>query len=106
MRQRLKGMFVRLTAARLFQLDSESASRYRGRIGQVVEHTARASHACIEFPPDGDRRPERLDRVPLEFLEVAVLAEADITEPPPAPCPAHAFANSAHIQQSSRSTRT
>jgi hypothetical protein len=106
MRQRLKGMFVRLTASRLSALDDHSASRFRGRIGQVVAHTPKASHACVEFPPDGERRPERLDRVPLEFLEVVVLEADDALESPPAPCPAQAFSSSAHIQQSSRSTRT
>jgi hypothetical protein len=96
-----KNISVIFTAARLSALDDRSAGRFRGRVGQVIAHESTGKHVSVEFPLDGERRPERLERVPLEYLEV-VHAHSGA----PAPSPAHSpHANTARTQHSARSKR-
>jgi hypothetical protein len=64
------GISVSFTARRLGELDERSARRFRNRVGQVVAQTPKAIHVSVEFPADGERRPERLEKVPVEYLEL------------------------------------
>jgi hypothetical protein len=84
------GLSVSFTARRLSELDERSARRFRNRVGLVVAQTSRATHVSVEFPADGERRPERLEKVPVEYLElvVPVYASPPAASPPPFPaCP-------------------
>jgi len=106
MSQVRKKISVIFTAARLSALDDRSASRFRGRVGQVIAYEAKGKHVSVEFPLDGERRPERLERVPLEYLEV-VHAPSSAPAPSPAPSPAHSpHANTARMQHSARFKRS
>lgn len=101
MSQIRKKVSVTFTAARLSALDDRSASRFRGRVGQVIAHEPTGKHVSVEFPVDGERRPERLERVPLEYLEV-VQAHSGVAAPSPAHSP---HANTARMQHSARFKR-
>jgi hypothetical protein len=63
-------MLVSFTAERLRALDDASAMHFRGRVGHILTPARKGPHVRVEFPADGARRPIRLERVPLEFLEI------------------------------------
>lgn len=70
-------MLVSFTAERLGALDDTSARQFRGRVGQVLTPAPKGTHVRVEFPADGTRRPLRLERVPLEFVEIVQDKPAD-----------------------------
>lgn len=76
MNQLKTGTQVCFTAARIAQLDDASARQYRGRTGDVVEFRKGARHVTVEFGPDGQRRPVRLQAVLIEYLEIVADGEA------------------------------
>lgn len=61
---------VSFTSERLRALDDTSMKQFQGRVGQVLTTVPTDAHVCVEFPADGTRRPVRLERVSLEFLQV------------------------------------
>jgi len=65
-----KAILVSFTAERLQALDDRSARQYRDRTGILLTDTSKGNHVCVEFPPDGERKPVRLERVPREYLRV------------------------------------
>jgi len=64
------GTRVRLTHERILQLDSNSAKRYRERVGTVVGYRAGAKGPLVEFDADEERRSEILQDVAPAYFDV------------------------------------
>jgi hypothetical protein len=64
------GTRVRLTNERILQLDSNSAKRFRERIGTVIGYRPGAKGPLVEFDADEERRSEILQDVAHAYLTV------------------------------------
>jgi len=64
------GTRVRLTNERILQLDSNSAKRFRERVGTVVGYRGGAKGPLVEFDADEERRSEILQDVAPRFFDV------------------------------------
>ncbi len=70
MKQLKVGTRVRLTNERILQLDSNSAKRFRERIGTVIGYRPGAKGPLVEFDADEERRSEILQDVAHAYLTV------------------------------------
>ena len=70
MKQLKVGTRVRLTNERILQLDSNSAKRFRERIGTVIGYRPGAKGPLVEFDADEERRSEILQDVAQAYLTV------------------------------------
>jgi hypothetical protein len=69
--KRLKlGTRVKLTNERILELDSNSAKRYRERVGTVVGYRPGASGPLVELDADEVRRSEILQDVAHTYLDI------------------------------------
>jgi hypothetical protein len=64
------GTRVRLTNERILQLDSNSAKRFRERVGTVIGYRPGAKGPLVEFNADEERRSEILQDVAPEYFNV------------------------------------
>jgi hypothetical protein len=64
------GTGVRLTNERILQLDSNSAKRFRERVGTVIGYRPGAKGPLVEFDADEERRSEILQDVASGYLDV------------------------------------
>jgi hypothetical protein len=64
------GTRVRLTNERILQLDSNSAKRFRERVGTVIGYRPGAKGPLVEFDADEERRSEILQDVASGYLDV------------------------------------
>ena len=70
MKQLKVGTRVRLNNERILQLDSNSAKRFRERVGTVIGYRAGAKGPLVEFDADEERRAEILQDVAPEYFNV------------------------------------
>ncbi len=64
------GTRVKLTDERILQLDSNSAKRYRERVGTVIGYRPGAKGPLVEFDADEERRSEILQDVAPAYLNI------------------------------------
>jgi ribosomal protein L21E len=70
LKQLKAGTRVRLTNERILQLDSNSAKRFRGRVGTVIGYRPGAKGPLVEFDADEERRSEILQDVAPGYFDV------------------------------------
>ena len=70
MKQLKVGTRVRLTNERILQLDSNSAKRFRERVGTVIGYRPGAKGPLVEFDADEERRSEILQDVAHAYLNI------------------------------------
>lgn len=70
MKQLKTGTKAKLTEERILQLDSNSAKRFRERIGTVIGYRPGAKGPLVEFDADEERRSEILQDVATEYFNV------------------------------------
>ena len=70
MKQLKVGTRVRPTNERILQLDSNSAKRFRERVGTVIGYRPGAKGPLVEFDADEERRSEILQDVAPGYFDV------------------------------------
>ena len=70
MKQLKLGTRVRLTHERILQLDSNSAKRFRERVGTVIGYRPGAKGPLVEFDADEERRSEILQDVAPGYFDI------------------------------------